>query len=96
MEERPHRPDKEPGPNYRKAASARYKSGTGLGGVFWLVVAIAAALVALATSGVVSESLWVAAGLFCAMALVLLLAYATRRGRGGWTTDGIENPPAKT
>jgi hypothetical protein len=72
--------------------AARYKSGTGLGGIFWLVVAIAAASVALSTSGVVSEAFWGVAGLFFVLTLVLVGAYMTGRGRGGWTSGGIDLP----
>ncbi len=56
-------------------SAAHYTSGTGLGGVFYLIIAIPPAIVALNTSGVVSKVFWVVAGLFCLMALAALGAY---------------------
>lgn len=67
-----------------------------MGGLFWLLAAFVAAVVAFATSGVVSYSFWGIAGLLLIMALALLLAYATGHGRGGWTSDGIEGPSSKS
>jgi hypothetical protein len=81
---------------YRKVASATYRSGTGVGGLFWLLAACVAVVVAFSTSGVVSYLFWGIAGLLLMMALALLLAYATGHGRGGWTSDGIESPSGES
>jgi hypothetical protein len=43
---------------YRKVSSARYKTGTGFGGLFWLPLALVFALVGLSTSGASRDVFW--------------------------------------
>ena len=61
------------GPNAHRRLGwfvAHGEGGTGCGRTFWLVAAIPAAIVALSTSGVVSDELWSVAGLFGVSAVV--------------------------
>jgi hypothetical protein len=77
-------------PTYRRVATARFASGTGFGGTVWLLLAILAVIVALDTSGVVSVVFWSITALLLLLAVVLFGAYVTGHGRGGWTTNGID------
>jgi len=67
--------------------AVHYQTGTGFGGFVWMIVALLFVLVASVTSGVPSDVFWAMAGLFGLMAVVLIGAYITGRGRGGWTRD---------
>jgi len=74
-------------PRLRPVLAVSYDTGTGFGGSVWLVVALLFLVVASVTSGVLSDVFWALAGLFGLMAVVLLGAYISGHGRGGWTRN---------